>query len=57
MDSKTVEALKEIQRDAGGKPYGGLDYFTLKALNDRYEAAVSGSSEDLQLKVALDLFK
>jgi len=57
MDTKTVEAIKVIQKDGGGKPYGGLDYTTLKLLNTRYESAVSMDKEDLQLKKALELLK
>lgn len=57
MDAKTIEALKVIQKNAGGIPYGGLDYFTLSALDKAYEAAVSGSTEDLQLKKAVELLK
>ena len=57
MDEKTVEALKDIQKDAGGKPYGGLDFFTLKALDARYNALVNADGTDLQLAKALELLK
>ena len=57
MDEKTLDAIKDVQKNAGGKPYGGLDYFTLKALNSAYETAISGATEDLQLKKALELLK
>ena len=57
MDEKTVEALKDIQKDAGGKPYGGLDFFTLQALDSRYNALVNADGTDLQLAKALELLK
>jgi len=59
MDSATVEAIKELQKKAGGKPYGGLDFFTLKALASAYDALVNntGSENDAQLAKALELLR
>lgn len=57
LDEKTMTALKQIQKDAGGYPYGALDFFTIKALENRYQALISGSGADLQLEKALDILK
>ncbi|MBR3297101.1 MAG: S41 family peptidase [Firmicutes bacterium] len=59
MDSRTVDAVKDLQKKAGGKPYGGLDFFTLKALNQAYADLVNatGTSADAQLAKALELLK
>lgn len=57
MDDFTLEALSELQKLAGGKPYGGLDYFTLKALDSRYNALLEADGSDAQLKKAIELLK
>lgn len=57
MDGSTVEALKALQSQAGGKPYGGLDIFTLKALAAAYDSLVGATEGDAQLLKALDLLK
>ncbi len=55
MDEATVEAVKVFQERAGGYPYGGLDYFTMNALNTAVSDFLLPQGEDVQLKAAVGL--
>jgi carboxyl-terminal processing protease len=57
MDEATVEAVKVFQQRAGGYPYGGLDYFTMNALNVAVRDFLSPAGEDAQLAAAVRLFE
>lgn len=55
MDEPTVEAIKKFQAQMGMCPYGGLDYSTMAALEQATIRRLSGETEDLQLKTAVEL--
>lgn len=56
LDQATMDALKVIQKNAGGSPYGGLDYFTQKAVVDAFDAWLYAEG-DAQLNKAIELLK
>ena len=56
MDTATMEALKVIQKNAGGYPYGGLDFFTQKAIVEAFDSWLYADG-DAQLAKAIELFQ
>jgi len=56
LDDITWECLKDIQKSAGGSPWGGLDYFTQNAVVKAFDAFLYGTG-DAQLQKAVDLLK
>ena len=55
MDDKTVIAIKEFQQKQLLCPYGGLDFTTIKALANAFDAYINPSAEDLQLAKAVEV--
>lgn len=56
FDEATLRAINDIQRENGLYVYGVLDYTTMRALEKAaYSRVYGGSSEDLQLKKAVEL--
>lgn len=56
LDEATMKALEDVQHQAGVGSYGGLDFTTVKILEDRYKAYLFGSG-DAQMDKALELLK
>ncbi|MBR0139456.1 MAG: PDZ domain-containing protein [Firmicutes bacterium] len=61
MDSRTMDALRQVQKRAGSYSYGNLDCFTIKALNEQFNALLGfdkeGNLADTQLQKAIDVLK
>ncbi|MDO4481862.1 MAG: S41 family peptidase [Bacillota bacterium] len=57
LDEATVEAIRNIQKNAGVYVYGALDFTTIDCLEREYMRNVFGISEDIQLKKAIELTK
>lgn len=55
MDGQTVAAIKKFQKEQGFSDYGGLDYTTMKALSEAFDALIGGGSDDKQLAKAIEL--
>lgn len=56
FDEPTMKALKELQHQAGVFSYGGLDFTTIKILEERFSAYLFGES-DAQLAKAVELLR
>ena len=57
MDEKTVDAVRDIQREIGGYVYGVLDYNTMAALENAFNQWLNPKFEDLPLAKALEVLK
>ncbi|MDO5441558.1 MAG: S41 family peptidase [Bacillota bacterium] len=56
LDDATMAAIMVIQKDAGGTPYGGLDFGTMRAITARFNSYFGGD-KDAQLEKAISLLK
>ncbi len=56
LDEATMIALSDVQKNAGLFPYGALDFSTIKALDEQFNAFLYGSG-DAQLEKAIELLK
>ncbi len=57
MDAGTVEALRQVQAEAGVCPYGALDFCTLGIIRDKFDAFCDPQTEDLAMAKALELLQ
>lgn len=57
MDAAMVTAIKRFQREQGFSAYGGLDFTTMRALEQAFTALVNGGAEDRQMQKAIELLR
>lgn len=55
MDAMTVAAVKRFQTEQGFTAYGGLDFTTMRALEQAFSTLVNDGAEDRQLQKAIEL--
>ena len=57
MDEKTVQAVKDVQREANKHVYGTLDYTTMDLIENAFSQWLNPTFEDLPLAKALEVLK